>query len=57
MMTRFIPFASLVSLFGIAVCLIFGKKLYADYFGIVTFCLYALLVIGTAINWLFKKEK
>lgn len=54
---RFISFTSLVSLFGIAVCLILGKTSYADFFGILTFCLYALLVIVTVIHWLFKKEK
>jgi len=57
MIIRFLSFASLISLFGIAVCLILGKKSCADYLGILTFCLYALLVIGTVINWLFKKEK
>lgn len=57
MIVRFISITSLLSLSGIAVLLILGKETYADYLGILTFCLYALLVIGNVIHWLFKKEK
>jgi hypothetical protein len=57
MITRFISFVLLLSLLGIAGFLILGNQSYADNLGIITFCLYALLVVGTVLSWLFKKKK
>jgi NADH:ubiquinone oxidoreductase subunit 3 (subunit A) len=57
MIIRYVSLASLLLLFGIAVCLIVGKTSYADGLGVLTFCLYAFLVIVTVITWLSEKEK
>ncbi len=56
MIVKIISLASLFSLAGIACSLIFKKTSYADFFGILTFCFYALLVVVTVVQWFFRKE-
>jgi hypothetical protein len=57
MLIRYLSILSLLTLIGVAVCLIIGKSQLADHFGILTFCLYAVLVIVTVVQWFSSKEK